>query len=68
MDRQQQISRILQAARTRAVPERTAFLADTCAGDDELRRHVSPLADTTALGHREFLERRLAFLDEHGAR
>ena len=40
MDRQQQISRILHAALTRDAHERAAFLADACAGDDELRRQV----------------------------
>ena len=36
MERRQQITRIFQAALTRDSRERAAFLADACAGDDEL--------------------------------
>ncbi len=45
MDRRQQIRRILRAALAREGRERTAFLADACAGDDELRHQVEVLLE-----------------------
>ncbi len=42
-ERWQQVEELLQAALDRAPGERTAFLAASCAGDDELRREVESL-------------------------
>ena len=45
MDRWQQIRRIFRVALAREGRERTAFLADACAGDDELRHQVDELLE-----------------------
>ena len=45
MDRWQQIRRIFRGALAREGRERTAFLADACAGDDELRHQVDELLE-----------------------
>jgi serine/threonine protein kinase len=42
-ERWRQIDRVLQAALARRPDERPAFLADACAGDDELRAEVESL-------------------------
>jgi predicted ATPase len=45
MDRWQQIRRIFRGALAHEGRERTAFLADACAGDDELRHQVDELLE-----------------------
>src|SRR5262245_59868785 len=42
-DRWRQISRLYHAALERPAEERTAFLAEACAGDEELRREIESL-------------------------
>ena len=43
--RWQEIDRLFDAALERAPAERASFLADACAGDDELRREVESLLE-----------------------
>src|SRR4030095_15988243 len=51
-ERWQQIERLYHAALARPATERAAFLAEGCAGDEELRREVTQLLDapTNAAG------------------
>ena len=45
-ERWAQIERLYHAALARPVAERAAFLAEACAGDEELRSEVAGLLDT----------------------
>lgn len=49
MDRWQQIRRIFLGALAHEGRARTAFLADACAGDDELRHQVDELLEKQGL-------------------
>jgi eukaryotic-like serine/threonine-protein kinase len=42
-ERWQQIDRLFHAALARQAQDRAAFLAENCAGDDELRREIEDL-------------------------
>ena len=54
-ERWQQIDRLLDAALEREPSQRNAFLAEACAGDDELRREVESLLASHEQG-RSFIE------------
>jgi Tol biopolymer transport system component len=49
-DRWAQVERLYHAALTRPLQERAAFLAEACAGDEELRREVDSLLAQAASG------------------
>src|SRR5437773_3893118 len=44
-ERWQRVEEVLQAALDRSPPERSAFLDEVCAGDDDLRRETSSLVE-----------------------
>ena len=54
--RWQQIERLFHDALERPLEERAAFLDQSCAGDDSLRREVNALLDSPATANR-FLDR-----------
>src|SRR5262245_19095917 len=57
-ERWRQVDQLLQAALSRPLAERAAFLAEACAGDEDLRREVSSLLPFHLTSHQDddFLE------------